>query len=86
MRSKTRAKYTEDEVAAICRYAGHAGPGFRDEAIHAHRSLLTRVRRREEALPYGDLHFEFMREVDCPMPDLGLRATYRARIKAEQAT
>lgn len=82
--SKPKAKYTDDEVAAIRRYAGHSGPGFRDDAIQAHHALLTRVRRRGEALPYGDLHFEFMREVDCPMPDLGLRATYRARIIAAQ--
>lgn len=82
--SKPKAKYTDEEIAAIRRYAGHSGPGFRDDAIQAHRALLTRVRLREEALPYGDMNFEFMREVDCPMPDLGLRATYRARIMTDQ--
>ena len=81
--TKPTAKYTEDEIAAIRRYAGHGGPGYRDDAVQAHQALMTRVLRQKQALPYGDLYFEFMREVDCKMPDLGLRATYRARIKAE---
>lgn len=76
------AQYTDDEIAAIRAYAGHAGPGFRDDAVGAHRALLTRVRLDKLKLPYGNLYFEFMREVDCECPDLGLRAMYRKRINA----
>lgn len=83
--SEVFASYSEDEISAIRAYAGHGGPGFRDDAIKAHHALMDRVRRLKQKLPYGNLHFEFMREVDTPMPDLGLRATYRARIKAGQS-
>lgn len=77
------AEYTEYELHAIRAYAGHSGPGFRDDAVRAHRALLDRVRIDKLKLPYGNLYFEFMREVDCKCPDLSLRAIYRKRIKDE---
>lgn len=86
---KTTAKYTDDELRTIesLACASPATPAHREYAIDAHRALMARVRSSKARLPYGDMHFEFMREVDTPMPDLGLRATYRARIiKAMQPT
>lgn len=74
---KVIAAYTDTERAAILACAEGRE---RDYAICAHRVMLKRVRGRGEQLPYGDPHFEFMREVDCPVPDLGLRARYRARV------
>lgn len=32
--------------------------------------------------PYGDAHFEFMREIDTPCPDYSLRAALRAKVIA----
>lgn len=73
-------KYTPEERYDI--YSHAKGPGGREEAISAHRAMMARVRVGRKRLPYGDIYFEFMREVDCPMPDLGLRSTYRRRITA----
>lgn len=76
----SRLSHTDEERTVITEFAGSAGkadPALREAAIAAHRALLARSRHGAENLPYGDPHFEFMREVDTPMPDLGLRATYR---------
>ncbi|MGY3582482.1 hypothetical protein ACVIGB_000593 [Bradyrhizobium sp. USDA 4341] len=88
MTSKQRVTYTDEEIAAITTYANSSvekdGKDYtnaaRDAAVEAHRALLTRVRLSRGELPYKDLHFEFMREVDTPVPDYGLKATYRKQI------
>jgi hypothetical protein len=75
---KAIAAYTDVERAAILACANGRE---RDYAICAHRVMLKRCRDRQEQLPYGDPYFEFMREIDCPMPDLLLRARYRMRVQ-----
>ncbi len=75
--------YTSQEREAIRAWAvGSPGCGLlvRDYAIAAHHAMLDRVRKENTPLPYDDPHFEFMREVDNPCPDLGLRAKYRRKI------
>lgn len=49
---------------------------LRDEAIRIHRNSLRRV-----GVQRGDLHFDFMSEVDNPCPDLLLRSLYRERLR-----
>jgi hypothetical protein len=78
--------HTKEEKIAIKALAGsHKAPtSIRDAAISAHRQLLARFRNsRGSKLPYGDPFFEFMREVDCPMPDLLLRHRRRQEVLAE---
>ena len=53
---------------------------LRDEAIRLFHNVLARCRAKHLPLPRGDLHFEFMSEVDSPCPDFGLRASYRERL------
>lgn len=81
-------KHTEDERKAIrefaCSVTG-SGFAFRDDAIAAHRALLTRVRLDRKSMPYGDPYFEFMREVDTPVPDYSLRARLRHKIIHEHS-
>ncbi len=86
--TKVRVTYTEQENEAIAAYAQSSAAkdgevtvrSARDTAIAAHRALFARVRETGGTLPYGNAHFEFMREVDTPAPDYGLRATYRKQI------
>lgn len=55
--------------------------GLRDEALRVFHNVLIRCRTNRSPLPRGDLHFEFMSEVDSPCPDLALRASYRERLR-----
>lgn len=85
MRAKLKpiAAYTDIERSAILACANGKE---RDYAIAAHRVMIRRCRTRQEQLPYGDPYFEFMREIDCPMPDLLLRARYRMRVLNDNPT
>jgi hypothetical protein len=76
--------YFPDEKRAIKALAAAHKPAasIRDEAISAHRALLRRLNRSAEKPPYGNPYFEFMREVDCPMPDLLLRYRRRQEVLA----
>jgi hypothetical protein len=76
--------YFPDEKRAIKALAASNKPpaSIREEAIAAHRALLRRVNRSSEKLPYGNPYFEFMREVDCPLPDLLLRYHRRQQVLA----
>lgn len=80
--------YFPGEIRSIRALAAANKPpaSVRDEAIAAHRALLTRIRRAgtEAKIPYGNPYFEFMREVDCPMPDLLLRYRRRQEILASR--
>ena len=73
-------RYSEAEREDIRAYARNPGPSFLDNAIKSHRNMLSRLRLRRTELPYGDIYFEFMREIDSLCPDYGLRAAYRRRI------
>lgn len=72
--TKVRVTYTEQENEAIAAYAQSSAAkdgevtvrSARDTAIAAHRALFARVRETGGTLPYGNAHFEFMREVDTP--------------------
>lgn len=76
--------HTPDEKVAIKALAGchKAAPSIRDAAISAHRAFIMRATRNRGSLPYGNPYFEFMREVDCPIPDLLLRHRYRKEVIA----
>lgn len=76
--------HTDDEKAAIRACAEKSDPALRTQAIAAHRALLARIRLGGSP-PYGDPYYEFMREIDTPVPDLGLRARYRKLILEETA-
>ena len=54
---------------------------LRGEALRAFRNALARCRYDGCRLPRGDLHFEFMSEVDSPCPDFLLRHSYRERLR-----
>ena len=74
--------HTDEEKAAIRACAGKSDPALREQAIAAHRAMLARVRLAGSP-PYGDPYYEFMREIDTPVPDLGLRARYRQLVLDE---
>ena len=79
-------KYSASEyesIRACARDQSYNQPQFREEAVAAHRAMITRLRFNRTELPYGDVYFEFMREIDNPCPDYGLRAAYRKRILEE---
>lgn len=76
--------YERQAIRALA--ASHkAPPSIRDEAIAAHRAFIARATsgRPRQPLPYGNPYFEFMREVDCQMPDLLLRHRYRKEILSQ---
>lgn len=56
-------------------------PELRDEAIRIHRNQIAWRRARGLPLPHGDIHFDFMSEIDNPCPDLILRAMYREKLR-----
>lgn len=62
------------EREIIRRFAGGERALF-DEAVRIYRNNI-----RQYGLQHGDAHFDFMSEVDCPVPDLLLRARYRRRV------
>lgn len=74
--------YTDEERLAITEYAWRPGPdvALRDAAVAAHREMIIRTRHDGEELPYTDICFRFMSEIDHPVPDLGLRATLRQKV------
>lgn len=78
--------HTPDEKNAIKAFAAadKATASLRDAAISAHRSFIMRATsgRPRNPLPYGNPYFEFMREVDTPVPDLLLRRRYRQEVLA----
>ena len=51
---------------------------LRDEAIRIHRKDI-----REHGLRRGNVHFDFMSEIDNPCPDFLLRARYRRQLTGE---
>jgi hypothetical protein len=82
--------YTAQEKRLIKFFAGldwakPAAQRPRQDAIGAHRAMMQRCLRSDVtkggALPYGDPHFEFMREIDnsCPCPIL--KAKWRAEVQ-----
>lgn len=81
--------FTNDEKHIVYQYAlasaSRNGPdalssdqidALRKQSVAAFHSLLL----RSNQLPYGSIHFEFMREVDSQVPDLLLRHRYRHQI------
>jgi hypothetical protein len=90
-KQKNIVPHTDEEISAIAAYAESykddpANLSKREAAVAAHRALLTRVRLSNGQLPYGSVHFEFMREVDTPVPDYSLRHSLRERVKAASLT
>jgi hypothetical protein len=78
--------YTEQEKRLIKFFAGLDKPAQRprQDAIGAHRAMMQRCLRSDVTkggtLPYGDPHFEFMREIDNPCPCPILKAKWRAEV------
>lgn len=81
--------HTKEEKIAIKSLAALRDPvpSIRDKAISAHRAFIMRATARQGkkpgGLPYGNPYFEFMREVDTPVPDLLLRNRYRKKVMAD---
>lgn len=69
-------RMTAAERQIIYRFAG-GETKLREEAIKIHRDLL-----RANGLERGNPYFDFMSEVDTPMPDLTLRVIYRKKVLA----
>lgn len=76
---RTRHMIDGPERDVIERFAG-GDETLREEAIRIFRNTLARCRTKHVPIPRGDLHFEFMSEIDSPSPDYGLRAQYRERL------
>lgn len=78
--------HTSDEKKAIKAFAAadNAPASIRDAAISAHRAFIMRATsgRPRQPLPPGNPYFEFMREVDTPIPDVLLRRRYRREVLA----
>lgn len=66
---------TDDEKRAIERFA--AGGADRSSAIEAYRRNLRTMTPHER---FTSDHMNFMREIDTEVPDLFMRARYRAAI------
>jgi hypothetical protein len=66
---------TEVERATIIKFA-QGDKTLREQAIAIYRDTLRKYGE------WNDPLLNFMSEVDNPVPDLGLRARYRQRVKA----
>ena len=53
---------------------------LREDALRIFHNTIAHCRVKKVPLPHGDVHFEFMSEIDSPCPDYGLRAMYRKQI------
>ncbi len=82
IKSKKVMRYTDEEREAVEACAIGIDAFVRVAAVAAHRALNARVIKQRGRLPYGDPHFEFMREIDTPCPDYSLRAALRAKVIA----